>query len=42
MKLKKDHEVKTEWENEHEVPDIVVQEVIVEYPQIDPVVEDRR
>ena len=42
MKLKIDHEVKTEWENEHEVPNIVVQEEIVEYPQIVLVVEDRR
>ena len=42
MKLKIDHEVKTEWENEHEVPNIVVQEEIVECPQIVLVVEDRR
>ena len=42
MKLKVDYKVRTEWENEHEVSNIVVQEEIVEYPQIVPVVEDRR
>ena len=42
MKSKVDYKARTEWENEHEVSHMVVQEEIVEYPQIVPVTEDRR